>query len=179
MPIDFGTAINDISDALLSKSIVRSIASNPIYTSMLIVFVLVLLVMFTFRDAEMDDSLLTVCLKLGFWAFLITCGIMFIHNKVLTNENMRDKSDVDYNKVAGDYVVLDQYTPVKPMGIQQSQNAPLPSNLPWNQNAFSHPQPTVNLQQQNNEMNQYPPRAPWLNNAGQMMDPNTGMPISQ
>ena len=74
MPFDIGEVINDISDNILRAPIVKTIATNPIYTAMLISFIVMLIIMFVFRDAETEESMLVMCMRSGFWVFLILNG---------------------------------------------------------------------------------------------------------
>ncbi len=86
MPFEIGEAINSIADKVISSPTIDSIARNPIYTSVLIVFVIILIMLFIFRDVETDDSLLSLCLRSGFYIFLVLTATLFIHNKVLMRE---------------------------------------------------------------------------------------------
>jgi hypothetical protein len=86
MPVDVGETINYFADAFLKAPLVNSIARNPIYTALLVTFIIVLIVMFIFRDAETDESLLIICLRAGFWVFFMMLGVLFLHNKVLIED---------------------------------------------------------------------------------------------
>jgi hypothetical protein len=86
MPFDVGESINYFADAFLRAPIVNSIAQNPIYTALVITCIIVLIIMFIFRDADTDDPILVMCLRSGFWIFLMLTGVLLLHNKVLTQE---------------------------------------------------------------------------------------------
>jgi len=58
-----------------------------------------LITMFVFRDADTEDSLLVMCLRSGFWVFLILNGVIFLHNKVLVAENDTDKKNGNYEGI--------------------------------------------------------------------------------
>lgn len=86
MPLDIGESINYMADLFLKAPIINTIATNPIYTAMVITFIVMLIVMVVFRDAETEEPLLKMILGCGFWVFLSTLTILFLHNKILTEE---------------------------------------------------------------------------------------------
>lgn len=93
MSFAIGETINQIADRVLSAPIVSTVAKDPLYSALLITLIIVLLVMFTFRDAEMEDSLLGTSLGLGFYVFMCVATVLFLNNRVL----MRDTSDSGKN----------------------------------------------------------------------------------
>lgn len=97
MPIDIGESINSIADSFLKAPIVHSIAVNPIYTALMLTFVIILVIMFVFRDADTDESLLIMSLRGGFWIFIMLIGVLFLHNKVLGNEIIDNSANKAYN----------------------------------------------------------------------------------
>lgn len=99
MPIDIGESINSIADSILNAPIVRTVVSNPIYTALVITFVIVLIIMFIFRDADTEESLLVMCMRSGFWVFVMLIGTLFLHNKVLGAEITAGTSDKNYTDV--------------------------------------------------------------------------------
>ncbi len=99
MPFDVGESINNMADAILRAPIVNTIARNPIYTALMITFVVMLVTMFIFRDADTEDSLFIMCLRSGFWIFLMLLGTLFIHNKVLCSENNYNTKNAAYEGV--------------------------------------------------------------------------------
>ncbi len=99
MPIDIGESINSIADSILTAPIVRTVATNPIYTALVLTFVIVLIVMFVFRDADTEESLLVMCMRSGFWVFIMLIGTLFLHNKVLGAEIKGDTNNKNYTDV--------------------------------------------------------------------------------
>lgn len=99
MPFDVGESINNIADAFLRAPIVNTVAKNPIYTALLITFMVMLTIMFVFRDADTEESLLVLCLRSGFWIFLMMMGTLFLHNKVLVQEQDAADKNVAYDGV--------------------------------------------------------------------------------
>lgn len=109
MPFDVGESINNIADTFLRAPIVNTVAKNPIYTALLITFMVMLTIMFVFRDADTEESLLVLCLRSGFWIFLMMLGTLFLHNKVLVQEQ-----DIADKNVAYDGVFNGGYDTVTP-----------------------------------------------------------------
>jgi hypothetical protein len=99
MPFVIGESINTISDAVLRAPIVLTIAQNPIYSSAAISIVVILLIIYIFRDVDSDESLTSMTLRTGFWVFLITTGLMFLHNKILLQELSVLNKNVKYEDV--------------------------------------------------------------------------------
>ena len=99
MPFSVGETVDNFANDVLKAPMVRAIVKNPIYTALTIAFILILIVMFVFRDADTDESLLTMSLRTGFWAFLAMLGVLFLHNKVLINENNEEREKADYGGI--------------------------------------------------------------------------------
>jgi hypothetical protein len=86
---EIGSAINSLADSIINAPFIDRISRNPIYTSLVITFILILIVMFTFRDVytdSEDESLLSTSLQMGFYVFLIITGIVFMHDRILMKE---------------------------------------------------------------------------------------------
>ena len=99
MPLEVGETINKLADKFMSAPAIMSVAKNPIYTALMITFIIVLLVMFIFRNVETEESLLTMCLRTGFWVLLLLVGTLFIHNKVLMTESLDSSEQEQINQV--------------------------------------------------------------------------------
>ena len=87
MPLDIGESINCLADVFLKAPMIHTIASNPVYTAMMITFIVMMIVLIVFRDAKTEDGLLIMTLRIGFWILLANITIIFIHNKLLTIDN--------------------------------------------------------------------------------------------
>lgn len=98
MPFEIGKAINSMADTLISAPMVETIAKNPIYTAFVITFIIVLIVLFIFRDVESDESLLSLCLRSGFYIFILLTGALLVHNKALM---METSGTIKGSEVAG------------------------------------------------------------------------------
>lgn len=99
MTFEVGEALNYMIDVFLKAPIINSIAKNPIYTALAITLIVILIIMFIFRDIESDETLLTLSLRSGFWIFLMLLGVMMIHNRVLLSESSARAKDGEYAKV--------------------------------------------------------------------------------
>jgi hypothetical protein len=97
MPLDVGETINHITDSILSAPIINTIAKNPIYTSIFIVFIIMLIILFVFRN--IDSGLLTMTLRVCFWSFITVTGILMIHNKLLIVENNQNVKTAAYDSL--------------------------------------------------------------------------------
>lgn len=104
MPFEVGGTINKLSDKFLSAPVIHNIARNPIYTALLITFIVMLIIMFIFRDADTDESLLAMCLRAGFWIFFMLLGVLLLHNKILGRETSNSVKNSEYeNAFLGGY----------------------------------------------------------------------------
>jgi len=101
MSIEIGTTVNNFADKILKAPIVGSLLQNPVYTALLITLIIVILILWMFRDADTEDSLLTMSLRVGFWTFLLVTGVMFLHNRVLSSEVHDEKISNAFNGVFG------------------------------------------------------------------------------
>lgn len=91
MGLDIGELINGFVDTCLSKPYVRSISQNPIYTSLLIVVVMIVIMLFTFRHEKTNESMWALALRLGIYTFGAVLAVVFLHDKVLLMD-MRDQT---------------------------------------------------------------------------------------
>lgn len=101
MPLEIGEAINSMADKITSAPVLENIARNPIYTGLLVTFIIVLIIMFVFRDVDTDEGLLSLCLRSGFYIFIILTGVLFIHNKLLMKETSSISKDSEVASVFG------------------------------------------------------------------------------
>lgn len=97
MTFEVTGSINTIADKIIRIPGIETIMGNPMYTALLITVIVLLITMFIFRDATTDESLFKVCLRGGFYTFIILIGVIFLHNRVLMSENshVRLGSDID------------------------------------------------------------------------------------
>lgn len=99
MPLEVGETINKLADKFMSAPAIMSVAKNPIYTALMITFIIILLVMFIFRNVDTEESLLTMSLRTGFWVLILLIGTLFIHNKVLMAESLNSSEQEKIDQV--------------------------------------------------------------------------------
>lgn len=65
-----------------------SFIKNPFYTAILITVILVLVIIFVFRNAEIggDESLTILALRTGVYSLLLITGIQFLQNQYVITE---------------------------------------------------------------------------------------------
>jgi hypothetical protein len=103
MPVEVGETVNYIIDSFLNAPIVHIIAKNPIYTALTITFIVIIIVMFIFRDVDSSESVFILSMRSGFWIAIFMIGVLSIHNKVLSMEQKINADSVVYNGVFTDY----------------------------------------------------------------------------
>ena len=106
MPLYIGEIVNSFAELVLNAPLVRKVAASPIYTAMLIATVVMLIILWVFRHAELpydgaDDSLLTATVRGGLWIFLVVTVIMFFHNRVILREVDTLAKDLEIEGVFG------------------------------------------------------------------------------
>lgn len=85
MGIVISESINDFSNSMLSYPIISDILNNPMYTAFIMAVSIILIMMFIFRNEEIDDfSRLT--LRTGVYSFLAIMAILFLYNKKIRSE---------------------------------------------------------------------------------------------
>jgi hypothetical protein len=99
MPFDIGESINYVADTILSAPIVLTIANNPIYTSLVLTFVIILIILITFRDVNIEtgESLTTLSIRAGFWVAVLLVGALFLQNKVCAAELLEVGKSAEYD----------------------------------------------------------------------------------
>jgi uncharacterized integral membrane protein len=111
MGLDVGELINEFVDACLSKPYVRSISQNPIYTTLLIVIVMILIMVFTFRHEKTQESMWAISLRLGIYIFGAVLAVVFLHDKVLL---------MDMNNRGANSEVMQAFTPTDLVGNEEN-----------------------------------------------------------
>lgn len=99
MPFEVGETVNSVADAILRAPIVAKVAQNPIYTAFLITFIVMLIILFTFRNVDGDEPIYVMAIRSGFWTFASTLGVLFLHNKVLVQEHGQIEKNESYDGI--------------------------------------------------------------------------------
>lgn len=97
MPFNINSFINNVSDNVLNSPTVLSIAKNPIMTSLCITMLTFIVILLIFANA--NDSILTLAFRAAFWVFVLSCGILFLHNKILLHECEERNSRAEYSNI--------------------------------------------------------------------------------
>lgn len=111
MGLDIGELINDFVDTCLSKPYVRSISQNPIYTTLLIVIIMILVMVFTFRHEKTQESMWAISLRLGIYIFGAVLAVVFLHDKVLL---------MDMNDRGANSDVVQAFAPTNLVGNEEN-----------------------------------------------------------
>lgn len=87
MPLVVDDSINSLSN-YFEKSWISRIVQNPIYTALLITFIIILTILYVFRDATItaDESLTRMAIRSGIYMFFITTFVIFMQNNSVIRE---------------------------------------------------------------------------------------------
>lgn len=99
MPFEISESINNLADFMLNSPIINTVMSNPIYTSVIFSFFIILLVIIIFRDSTTSEPLLNMAIRVGVWAFILISAGMFLHNKILLKEIDNKTVSKSYNQI--------------------------------------------------------------------------------
>lgn len=110
MTWNINEVINNISNGILGGAMMKHIIANPLYTSLLIVFVVILIVLINFRDSETSEPMHILCVRTGFWSFLFVTSILLLHNKILMADCKSANINGNYESLFDQYRVLDSNT---------------------------------------------------------------------
>lgn len=86
MPIGVSTSVNSTADKFGKLPGVNKLFSNPVYLSLLLVLIIMLITVIVFRDIDSDTSLVTLTLRTGFWSFVAITGAIFVNNRIMLDE---------------------------------------------------------------------------------------------
>lgn len=90
--------VDNAANRISKNKIATKIFSNPFYTAVLIAIVIFLIIIFVFRNVEIDEeseSLSRLAFRASIYGLIILTGIQFIQNYYLLNEVKRDdKSEI-------------------------------------------------------------------------------------
>ena len=91
MPINVRDTEEKVTKKLSSIPLLNKIIRNPLFTALAIVIVFILIILFVFRNSEIytDEDTPGLCrlsLRAGFYAFIVTAGLVFLNNYYLKEE---------------------------------------------------------------------------------------------
>ena len=90
MTFEVGRTINQFTDSLVSNAAVNTIFRNPIYTALLLAFLIVILVIIINFG---DEPTPILALRAGFYIFVVLSVGIFLNNKLLMRDNVNKTDD--------------------------------------------------------------------------------------
>ena len=103
MPAESREAMNYVCEKINNAPIVVNIVKNPFYTAILIVVVVMLIMLFVFRNADVEgeDSLFKLTLRTGAYSLLFISAIQFLQNQSVMNELREESQSKDIESLFG------------------------------------------------------------------------------
>jgi len=90
MPINVDDAKKQITKKLYSIPIIHKAIRNPIFTSLAVVIVFIIILLFVFRNVEIytddEESFCRLILRVGIYSFIVITGLIFLNNYYLKDE---------------------------------------------------------------------------------------------
>jgi hypothetical protein len=82
MTFSLGEAISNIKSGAIESNFLKSIATNPFYAALVIVFIIMFIILITFRHCKLPpgDTLWSVLLRTGIYSYGAILVIMYCHN---------------------------------------------------------------------------------------------------
>lgn len=97
-----------IYDTLIKdNSILEKIILNPFLTSFAICIVIILVVMFTFRNAETDEPKFKMALRILFYGFILTSFILMLNNERLMRDMTSTQGSAEMEEIFGEGEAVD------------------------------------------------------------------------
>lgn len=108
MPINISESVNNIAGKIGGNKIISKTFSNPFYTALLISIVIFLIILFVFRNVEIDDdseSLTKLAFRGSVYALILLTGIQFMQNYYMLNETKTGGKDEVINQAFSENTV--------------------------------------------------------------------------
>jgi len=113
MPVNIGEVITGAGDRISKNGFISTTMRNPIYTALLIAVVIGLLAIWVFRDVETyDESLWFLALRLIAYSSLISMGIVFLHDKSITDDLRGELHSDSVSEILGEGESNTDFIPV-------------------------------------------------------------------
>jgi hypothetical protein len=109
MPIDPANVVSAAGDKVVNLKIVQSVGKNPVFLSLVIVIIVMLITSIVFRDVRGESSVGVLTLRAGFWSFLAITAAIFVNNTIMLQETTELKKSGAYNDI------FDYSAPIEPM----------------------------------------------------------------
>lgn len=104
MPFNVGESVNYVSDKFTGAPIVQTVMKNPFYTAITIVFVIVLIILYVFRNVdfeEEDESLGKLVFRSSIYMLLAITAIQFLNNRIWLEDKKHSMTDEGVKNVFG------------------------------------------------------------------------------
>lgn len=104
MPFNVGESINYVSEKFTSSPLVKNIMKNPFYTALLIVAIIVLIILFVFRNVDFsgeEESLGKLVFRGSIYMILIVTAIQFLNNQIWIQDTKNKSSSAEVKAVFG------------------------------------------------------------------------------
>lgn len=96
MPIAVGETINGLVDAFIGLPMVKTICGNPIYTSLFLGALVVLVILFVYRAEDCEKLL---AFRAGFITIIASVCVMVVHNKILIDQESSKRFSAEVGDV--------------------------------------------------------------------------------
>lgn len=99
MPIDTGEIKEGVVDYFSSGGIIAQSLKNPFYSAFLVIIVLLIIMLFVFRDLEIDgdESYAIHLVRFGFYGFIFLSLYQFLQNHITIKEYKEYENKKDEN----------------------------------------------------------------------------------
>lgn len=129
MPFNVGESINYVSGKFVNAPIVRAVMKNPFYTAILIVMIIVLIILYVFRNVDFegeDESLSKLVFRGSIYMLLVITAIQFLNNQIWLEDKKSSVSDEGVKNIFGG---VEKFGTGKVVPIS-SQSGPQFNNMP-------------------------------------------------
>jgi hypothetical protein len=79
----------------------NKIITNPFLTALIITLIIIMIVLFVFRDVSTDESKTIIGIRIGIYTFLAVSLLLFLNNKKLLHDQTDQKLTEDVKQVIG------------------------------------------------------------------------------
>jgi hypothetical protein len=119
MSFEIGASINNLADRMLSSAPIKAIAESPVLTSGVISLIMILIIMMIYGVAD--------SVKLGFWTFVMSTIVIFLHDRVLLKEYEEKQMARDAGEIFSPPLLPVATVPVEPRPVVEG--VPMPSSV--------------------------------------------------
>jgi|SRR5581483_1833021 len=98
MPFSVSEGVDYTANKVAGLPFVSTMVSNPFYTAFLLAIIVVLTILWVFRDAEVD-GLWKLSLRAGVYVLFLTTGVMYLHNRSLMEDVHKGAADSKLDRV--------------------------------------------------------------------------------